>query len=121
MNFPQERRKYLQKLEGVDGLINKNIRTLWLALSLATPEVSAASKKQYIEELSANTAPHQKFQVRENAFGYLYQLNAFDSETIFNLKEATRHPNYRFREFAKQLLQTLIDSGVLSPEEKGNK
>ena len=118
MNFPQERRKYLQKLEGVDGLINKNIRTLWLALSLATPEVSVASKKQYIEELSANTAPHQKFQVRENAFGYLYQLNAFDSETIFNLKEATRHPNYRFREFSKQLLQTLIDSGVLSPGEK---
>lgn len=118
MNFPGDRPKYLKQLENVDGFNSKNIRTLWLALSLATPEVSAESKKNYITELEAYTAPHQKFQVRENAFGYLYQLNAFSSETIYNLMEAARHHNYRFREFSKQLLKTLVDSGQLTAEEQ---
>lgn len=118
INFPQERLKYLKKLDGVEGFNNKNIRNLWLALSLATPEVSAESKKAYINELENHTMPHQKFQVRENAFGYLYQLNAFTSETIYNLMEAARHHNYRFREFSKQLLKTLIENGQLSAEEQ---
>ncbi|SOC80546.1 aminopeptidase N [Salinimicrobium sediminis] len=118
MNFPEDRLKYLNQLEGVEGFNSKNIRTLWLALSLATPEVSAESKKKFITELESYTAPHQKFQVRENAFGYLYQLNAFSSETIYNLMEAARHHNYRFREFSKQLLKTLVDNGQLSAEEQ---
>ena len=118
MNFPEDRLKYLQQMENVDGFISKNIRTLWLALSLATPEVTAEAKKDYIAELQAYTAPHQKFQVRENAFRYLYQLGAFSSETIYNLMEAARHPNYRFREFSKDLLKTLVDSGELSAEEQ---
>lgn len=118
MNFPQDRMKYLNKMEGVDGFLDKNIRTLWLGLSLATPQVSAASKKEDIVELINYTAAYRKFQVRENAFRYLYQLNAFNSEAIYNLMEAARHPNYRFREFSKQLLKTLIDSGILSPEEQ---
>ena len=118
MNFPEERLKYLNELEGVEGFNSKNIRTLWLALSLATPEVSAASKKKYIAELESFTAPHQKFQLRENAFGYLYQLNAFSSETLYNLMEAARHPNYRFREFSKQLLKTLINTGQFSAKEQ---
>lgn len=113
MTFPQDRMKYWRKLEGVEGFLDKNIRTLWLALSLATSEVPADSKKAYFEELSEYTAPYQKFQVREKAFGYLYQLNAFNSEIIQNLKEAARHPNYRFREFSKGLLKTLQEQGVI--------
>ncbi|WP_324719418.1 M1 family metallopeptidase [Salinimicrobium sp. HB62] len=109
-SFPENRLDYLQKLEGTEGFLDKNIRTLWLTLSLATPEVETALKQQYIQELRGYTASHNRFQVRENAFGYLYQLNAFDEESLRNLEDATKHHNYRFRDFAKKLLETIKPS-----------
>ncbi|NJW51417.1 M1 family metallopeptidase [Salinimicrobium oceani] len=107
MSFPQDRKEYLDRLEGIKGLPDKNVETLWLTLSLATAEVPAASKKVYFEQLSELTAPYQKFQVREKAFGYLYQLDAINDEVREHLEEAAQHPNYRFREFARGLLKTL--------------
>ncbi len=118
MNFPEEQAEYLEKMSGIDGFIDKNIRTLWLALNLATPEVSATKKREYFGELSSYTAPYHRFQVRQNAFGYLFQLEAFDGESLYNLVEATRHHNYRFKGYAKGLLNTLLDSGGLEPAEK---
>ncbi|MHA6280214.1 M1 family metallopeptidase [Salinimicrobium sp. CAU 1759] len=109
-SFPESRMDYLQKMEGTEGFLDKNIRTLWLTLSLATPAVETTKKQQYIQELRGYTAPHNRFQVRENAFGCLYQLNAFDDESLRNLKDATEHHNYRFRKFAKKLLETIKPS-----------
>lgn len=118
MNFPEEREKYLQKMEGVEGFSDKNIRSLWLALNLATPEVSAADKRKYLDELISYTAPHQKYQVREKAFSYLYQINGFNEEAAENILDATKHHNYRFRSFARELKQTLIEEDNLEPEVK---
>ncbi len=112
-SFPEDRMDYLQKMAGTDGFLDKNIRTLWLTLSLATPEVETALKQQYIKELRDYTAPGNRYQVRENAFGYLYQLNAFDQQTLQHLEQATNHHNTRFRDFAKKLLKT-IKPGVSS-------
>ncbi|WP_051205388.1 M1 family metallopeptidase [Salinimicrobium xinjiangense] len=114
MNFPEDRMEYLNSLQGIEGLPDKNIETLWLALSLATAEVPAASKRRYFKKLSEYTAPYQKFQVREKAFGYLYQLNAFDENTIQNLQEATLHHNSRFRAFSRELLKKLQEQGLVS-------
>jgi aminopeptidase N len=116
MNFPEDRMKYLNTLEGIEGLPDKNIESLWLALSLATTAVPADSKRRYFEQLSEYTAPYQKFQVREKAFGYLYQLNAFDEQTIQNLQEATQHHNYRFRSFSRELLKRLQEQGLMSDQ-----
>lgn len=110
MSFPEDREVYLRKMAETEGFIDKNIRTLWLTLALATPNFETNSKSRFFEELKAYTAPHYRFQVRQNAFGFLYQLNAFDEESIANLQDATSHPNYRFREFAKELLKTLEKS-----------
>jgi aminopeptidase N len=112
MSFPVERERYLRKMEGTEGFLDKNLRTLWLALSLATAGFEMESKGEYIEELRSYTAPHGRFQVRQKAFEYLYQLNAFDEESLSNLTDAAKHPNYRFREFAKQLLKTLQETEV---------
>ncbi|MCX2837672.1 M1 family metallopeptidase [Salinimicrobium sp. MT39] len=110
MSFPEDRAAYLRKMANTEGFLDKNIRTLWLTLALATPGFEMASKNKYIEELRSYTAPHSRFQVRERAFGFLYQLNAFDEQSLANLKDATTHPNYRFREFAKELLKTLQEA-----------
>ncbi len=116
-SFPNDRMKYLDQMQGIEGLPNKNIEILWLALSLATPEVDTPSKRRYITKLSEYTEPHQKFQVRENAFGYLYQLNAFNSNSIYNLVKASQHPNSRFKNFSKDLIKTLVEEGQLKAEE----
>ena len=118
MNFPEERLRYLSKMEGVEGFSGKNIRTLWLALSIATPGVEESKKEDYLKELSSYTAPHQRFQLRKNAFGYLFQLNAFSSKNVRDLLEASRHHNYRFREFSKELLKQVLEMKTLSPEVK---
>ncbi|WP_029034615.1 M1 family metallopeptidase [Salinimicrobium terrae] len=112
MSFPEDRQRYLDIMEGREGFIDKNLRTLWLALNLATAETEMTSKQQFFEELKGYTAPHNRFQVRQKAFGYLYQLNAFDEESVEHLRLAAKHPTYRFRKFAKELLKTLQQAEV---------
>lgn len=118
MNFPEDRLKYLSKMEGKEGFLDKNIRTLWLALSIATTGVNPLDKEEFLEELSSYTAPHHRFQLRQNAFGYLYQLNAFSSQNIQDLLSASKHHNYRFREFAKDLLKRVLEMENLLPEDR---
>lgn len=118
MNFPDEQQKYLRQTEGVEGFLNKNIRTLWLALNVATPAVDTTSKQKYLQELSSYTAPHHRFQLRQNAFDLLYQLRAFQRKNLEDLIQATKHHNYRFREHAKALVKTLLSLGTLKPEDE---
>ena len=117
-NFPQDRIGYLEKMEGAEGFLDKNIRTLWLALSLATPETELSKKKIYLKELRSYTDPQYRFQVREHAFGYLLQIGAYSLKNIQDLVEATGHHNHRFRAFAKDILEQLKISGSLDPKEK---
>lgn len=118
MNFPQDRLRYLQETDGQQGYLDGNLRTLWLALSLATPEIPQNLKKEYLEELSGYTAPHQRFQLRQNAFDYLFQLNAFSSRNIYDLLDASRHHNFRFRDFARKMLKQVLKMENLLPEDK---
>lgn len=118
MNFSEDRLKYLSKMAGREGFLDKNIRTLWLALSIATLGVNPSDKEEFLKELSSYTAPHHRFQLRQNAFGYLYQLNAFSSQNIHDLIEASRHHTYRFREFAKGLLKQVSEMENLLPEDR---
>ncbi len=118
LNFPEERQEYLAVMKGREGFLDKNIRTLWLALSIATPGVEEAEKWEYLKELSSYTEPYQRFQLRQHAFGYLYQLNAFGSKEISNLLEASKHPTSRFREFAKDLLKKVVEMENLAPNDK---
>lgn len=118
-SFPEDQKKYLSKMANSEGFFaDKNIRTLWLALNIASPKIDAAKKQEYLEELSSYTAPFQKFQLRQKAFDLLFQLRAFKRENLEDLIEASNHHNYRFREHAKELLQALKDSATLNPEDR---
>lgn len=118
INFPEDRTRYLQKMKDREGFLDKNIRILWLALRVATPQTGIVDRGKYLEELSSYTAPYHRFQVRQNAFNLLSQLNALQSQNVHDLLEASRHHNYRFREFAKRLLNRLIEEDKLLPEDK---
>jgi aminopeptidase N len=103
-NFPKERHKYLDKINGIHGFSDKNVRTLWLTLALITEDYQLKQRKQYFKELTDYTSPEYGFEIRQNAFQYLNQIQACEEDCIDNLKQAITHHNWRFRKFAKSLL-----------------
>ncbi|MCB7480895.1 M1 family metallopeptidase [Christiangramia sediminis] len=106
--FPEDRRKYLEKTRDLEGFYNKNIRMLWLTLNLVTPEFEPELTEEYYKELAGYTAPSQPFQVRENAFSYLYQIGAFNPQSLESLIKGTQHHTYSFRNYCRQLLDELL-------------
>ena len=105
--FPANRTVYLEKMKGQTGFFNKNIRMLWLTLSLATPEYKSGETEQFYAELSGYTEAWRPFEVRQNAFGYLYQLESFDDASLKSLIQGTAHHTYSFRNFCRRLLDVL--------------
>ena len=108
MNFPQDRSKYLEQLKGQEGLSDKNLRTLWLALNLATPNYQKNDKAAVYEELSGYTASQYPFLTRQNAFKYLFQLNSFSDENLKDLLQGSQHPISRFRSFTRDMIGQLL-------------
>ncbi len=106
--FPNDRTAYLDQTRDLIGFYNRNIRMLWLTLSLATPEFEAARNQEYYEELAGYTDVSRPFQLRENAFGYLFQLGAFNQSSLESLIKGTQHHTYSFRNYCRQLLSELL-------------
>ncbi|WP_424198775.1 M1 family metallopeptidase [Algibacter sp.] len=104
-NFPQEREKYLDKTKDIQGFSNKNVRILWLTLALLTEDYQPENKNTYFEELTDYTSPEYGFEIRQNAFQYLNEIKACNDVCNENLKQATKHHNWRFSKFAKSLLE----------------
>jgi aminopeptidase N len=104
-NFPLERKKYLNLTHGIQGFNDKNVRVLWLTLALITDDYNVIHKKRYLSELTNYTSPKYGFEIRQNAFLYLNQIEACNDTCNENLKEATTHHNWRFKNFANDLLK----------------
>ena len=85
------------------------MRTLWLTLALATPEFQTDKKQDFFEELVSYTNPKQPFSLRQNAFGYLSSIGVFNEDALKHLIEASKHHNWRFKSFAKSLLEKLSE------------
>ena len=105
VNFPEDKARYLNKTKLLYGNNNKNIRMLWLALALNTDNYFDSTKELFFNELVEYTKPVYSFNVRQTAFNYLKELNAFNTLAIQNLKQATTHYNWRFSSFAKTLFK----------------
>lgn len=106
--FPENQSNYLQQLKHTTGFSDLNIRILWLTLSLATPNYLPHKKQDFFQELSQYTAVGYDYSIRQNAFSRLYQLDVFDRQNYFDLMEASVHPVWRFRKFARELLEELL-------------
>ena len=106
-NFPQQRHKYFNKTKNIQGFSDKNVRMLWLALALITEDFEPENKKQFFDELTDYTSPKYGFEVRQNAFQYLSQIQACNEVCKDNLQQATKHHNWRFSKFAKALIKSM--------------
>lgn len=104
-NFPEDRTKYLNQTKSTIGFNDKNVRILWLTLVLITEDYEPDNKSKYFQELTDYTSSQYGFEVRQNAFQYLDQIQACNDECKDNLKQATSHHNWRFKQFAKSLLE----------------
>jgi len=109
-NFPQKRKIYLDQTKAIYGFNDYNVRTLWLALAIATPGYEEGNKELFFNELVGYTASEHGFQLRQNAFNVLSSLGVFNQEALLNLIAASRHHNWRFKSFAKQLLELLSEN-----------
>lgn len=108
-NFPDKKEEYLDKLKNNEGFHDKNIRTVWLTLALVTQTYKPNKKSEYFNELADYASVHYDYSIRENALGYLYQINALSDENYKDLMQATVHPVWRFRKFARQLLGRFLE------------
>ena len=108
--FPAETGKWLEKTANIEGFSNKNVRMLWLTINLVSPEIDPEKTAEYYKELSNYTREYYPFEIRQNAFGYLYQLNAFSQQNLIDLLQAARHHTYRFRDFSRKLLDRLLEN-----------
>jgi len=107
VNFPENRKQYLDQTVNFIGFNDKNIRTLWLALALNTKGFKKAAYHGFYDELVEYTHPAYHFEVRRNAFEYLNELQLVNSEVLLNLDQASKHHNWRFRTYCKKLLMHL--------------
>ena len=105
VNFPQEREKYLNQTKTIKGFNDNNIRILWLTLALVTEDFEPENKTSYFNELTNYTSALYDFETRQNAFMFLNQIKACNEFCKSNLKEATKHHNWRFSSFAKELIK----------------
>ncbi len=105
LNFPEDRIRYLEKTKNYVGLSNKNVRILWLALALSTPNYQNTLKPMYINELVAYTSAAYEAPIRVQAFNYLQSLEYLSDELIENYKQASTHFNWRLKKFARDFLE----------------
>ncbi len=120
-NKEQEINDLLNVMDGQFGFLDGNIRTLWLTLSLATANYRPDTANERYQELIRYTRSSQPFQLRENAFRYLFQIQSFEEESLKNLLEACVHHMWRFRESARNLLKEVIKEGALKEKVKALK
>lgn len=67
----------------------------------------------YLQELKHYTSQEYSFEIRENAFRYVNDLQLWDSETLKNLLEACVHPTWRFAKSSKEILKEVIQNNKL--------
>lgn len=106
MNFPEDRRDYLAQMKGQEGTIHKNIELLWLMLKVATEKSKEA--RNAFQKLTDYTDSAYAYQIKRQAFIYLFQIDKLTKKSIINLTKDLNHPVWRYRNFAKQLFSELI-------------
>jgi aminopeptidase N len=109
VHFPEKRADYLKKTEGVIGLPDRNVKSIWLLLASLTSDYASKSERMgYREQLANFTSPEHPFEMRQRAFILLSEIQGMTDQNLKDLINASVHPQYAFRSFARQLLDTFL-------------
>ncbi len=110
INFPEDRKTYLDKTEGIEGFQDKNIRLLWLTLAMVTEGYQNEKKPDFFKELSQYTKPEYSFEIRQGAFQFLFGVDGFTNENLKHLVDACLHHSWRFAKSSRDLLDVLLQT-----------
>ena len=110
VHFPEKRTTYLNRLEGMIGFQDKNLRQLWLALALYTEGYKTSDKPEMLKELLSYSEASYSFEVRQKALDYLYSMGIDNELFVKNLVNACTHHYWRFRDAARNLLDEFIET-----------
>ncbi|MFI8604319.1 M1 family metallopeptidase [Cellulophaga baltica] len=108
LNFPEQRKKYLDTTKDVIGFSDKNVRLLWLTLALVTEDYNSLKTKDYFDELGSYTQAQYDPKTRETAFQYLFQTFGLTDTNLEDLAEASMHHSWQFKKFARALFDELL-------------
>ncbi|MDH3697876.1 MAG: M1 family metallopeptidase [Flavobacteriaceae bacterium] len=109
VHFPEKRADYLKKTEGILGMPDRNVQSIWLLLASLTSDYASNSDRQAFRQQLANfTSPENSFEIRQRAFVLLSEIQGMTDQNLKDLINATVHPQYAFRSFARQLLDTFL-------------
>ena len=107
--FPAKRKEYLERTRGIIGLNNYNLRILWLFLAVLTQDFDTTeARNNYRQELFQYTSPEFGFEIRQNAFSLITEVFQLSEQNLKDLVNASVHPVWQFRSFARNLLDSLI-------------
>ena len=108
-SFPDDRSEFLTHTAANGSFEAVRFRQLWWVLALFTDNYGSDMERQgYLLALRATTADHLDWQLRENAFRLLRQIDALGMENLRDLLHATEHPSWQFRKFARRMLDELL-------------
>ena len=115
VQIPGKRDEYLRMTEGIVGMPDRNVQLMWLLLASLTRDYTKKALRQaYRNELASYTSPEHSFEVRQRAFILLAEIQGMNDQNFKDLINATVHPQYAFRSFARELLDTYLNI----PDEK---
>jgi aminopeptidase N len=109
ISFPQDRFRYLEKTKVTFGLPKKNVRLLWLLLTVLTKDYDNDLKESYLSELFDYTNPKYSMEVRQGAFGLIGEVFEFSDQNLLDLLDASEHHSWQFRKYARNLLDGLLN------------
>jgi aminopeptidase N len=111
-NFPEKRSDYLNATKDIIGFQDRNVKQLWLVLSIITEGYYPEKQLGHLNELKSYTSSDYSFEIRERALGYVNYFNWWDETTLINLVDACMHHNWRFRKTARTYLRDMIEMGT---------
>jgi aminopeptidase N len=99
ISFPEDVDYYLELTRDMEGWRGKNIRMMWLAVSLTH------GKTEHLQELIHYCSPEFEFETRMNAFTLLGKLKYYDAGTKGYAAAASKHWNNKLSGVARKYLE----------------
>lgn len=106
-SFENDRIRYLEQTKNWIGFNDYNLRILWLALALNTPNYNAnaaALEKELIQYSSLDF----EASTRQNALESLIGFQIINPEVLHNLVNATTHHLWQFSKFGRDNIRKLL-------------
>jgi aminopeptidase N len=108
LNYPEQRKVFLEILRQNGSLVHLPLRQSWLLLAALTP----AYQNEQAENLTAlrnTTNPVYAAEDREKAFQLLNQVDVLNNQNIKDLMQATEHHRWAFKKFSRELFLQMLE------------